>query len=377
MSRKKKVLIISPAGRLYAHDRVEWYAHPFSRIRREYFNIGDMVVYDSTLKLLDFEKAEGMVIDRLLEGHIEYYKTFDCIVLRASNFIHNQMDWQQAIPILERLHLPVFAVGVGAQASGTGLYRLNEHNLRFWQIIAERSELIGVRGEFSAEVLAHNGIKNVEVVGCPSIFRTRNRGLKIRTPEHIERVAFSIRREVDASYASDTRQYLGLQRDLLLQFARRFDIRVTIHGEPEEKAFYYKDLDAMKQAEATFLHEGWWSEQTRAEMDALYRDRLFFFLKVEDYDEFIRTQDFAVGYRVHGVLPALANGVPGLLIKYDSRSGELARTHAIPSVALHDSGVDGDALLQAVNFDEFNRLYPQRYDRMKWVLDKNGLSNRM
>ena len=335
MSRKKKVLVISPAGRLYAHDRVEWYPHPFSRIKQEYFNIGDMVVYDSTLKLLDFSVVEGMVIDRLLEGHIEYYKTFDYIILRASNFIHNQMDWQQAINILERLHLPVFAVGVGAQSSGGGSYLLNEHNLRFWSIISERSEIIGVRGEFTADVLAKNGIKNVEVVGCPSIFRTRNRGLRLKAPKHIEKVAFSIRREVDATYASDIHKYLSLQRDLMLNFSRRFDVRVTIHGEPEEKAFYYKDLDAMKHAEATFMGEGWWSEQTRQEMDELYRNRLFFFLKVEDYDEFIKTQDFAVGYRVHGVLPGLANGVPGLLIKYDTRSGELAKTPCDP---LHRAG---------------------------------------
>lgn len=377
MSRKKRVLVISPAGRTYAHDRVEWYPHAFSRIRREYFNIGDMVVYDSTLKLLDYEHVEGMVIDRLLEGHIAYYKTFDYIILRASNFIHNDMDWLHAVEILERLELPVFAIGVGAQASGGGTFQLNEANLRFWKLIAERSAVIGVRGEFSADVLAANGIHNVEVVGCPTVFRTRQRNLQIQVPDEIRKVAFSIRREVDATYAADIGRYLGLQRDLMLNFARRFDVRVTVHGEPEEKAYYYHDLDAMQQAEATFLHEGWWTPELRDELDRLYRDRLFFFLKVEDYDEFIRTQDFSVGYRVHGVLPGLANGVPGLLIKYDTRSGELAKTHCIPSIALEDSAVDVNRVLQEVDFSAFNQAYAQRYDTMKRAFDRNGLANRM
>lgn len=376
--KKKRVLVISPAGRIYKHDHVEWYAHPFSRIKSTYFNIGDMVVYDSTLKLLDFDVAEGMVIDHLSERNLNYYKSFDYVIVRASNFIHNDMNWEQAVPILEQLDLPVYAVGVGAQAAvGGGTYQLNEPNLRFWKLISERSAVIGVRGQFSAEVLAANGIQNVEVVGCPTIFRTRKRDLHIQKPERLHKVAFSIRREVDATYAADTGRYLALQRNLLLNFARRFDVRVTIHGEPEEKAYYYHDLDAMRQAELRFLHDRWWSPECRDEMDQLYRDRLFFFLKVEDYDEFIRTQDFAVGYRVHGVLPALANGVAGLLITYDTRSGELAKTHHIPAMAVEDSEVDVQRLLQEVDFSEFNRHYPERYDIMRAALEKNGLAHRM
>lgn len=374
---KKKVLVLSPAGRIYEHDRVEWYPEPFSRIKGQYFNIGDMVVHDSTLKLLDFQCVVGMVTERLHEGLLNWYKTFDLIVVRASNFIHNQMDWLYAQTILDQLQLPVYAIGVGAQSSGGGTYQLNDHNLRFWKTVAERSQIIGVRGEFTAELLAANGIKNTEVVGCPTIFRTRNRNLKLSVPKDIRKVAFSVRREADATYTRDIRKYLQVQRDLLLNTASTFDTQVTIHGETEEKAYYYHDLEAMARAESTFMHEGWWTPETRARMDDLYRNRLFFFLKVEDYDEFITTQDFALGYRVHGVLPAMANGVPGFLIKYDSRSGELAKTHCIPSVSLEDGQVDVRRLLESVDFSEFNAAYPLRYDKMRWVLDKNGLPNRM
>lgn len=376
-NKKKKILVLSPAGRIYEHDRVEWYPEPFSSIKSRYFNIGDMVVHDSTLKLLDFERVVGMVTERLDEGLLGWYKTFDLIVVRASNFIHNDMDWLHAVEILEKLQLPVYAIGVGAQASGKGVYKLNDHNLRFWKLVSERSSVIGVRGQFTAELLAENGIRNTEIVGCPTIFRTLNRNLQLKVPDQIEKVSFSIRREADATYTDDIPKYLQTQREFLLSTARALDTTVTIHGEVEEKAFYYHDRPGIVQAERVFMHEGWWNEESREEMNRLYRDRLFFFLKVEDYDEFIRTQDFALGYRVHGVLPAMANGVPGFLITYDSRSGELAKTHCIPSVSLSDGNVDVKRLLREVDFSEFNKVYSLRYDKMRWVLDKNGLPNRM
>ncbi len=90
---------------------------------------------------------------------------------------------------------------------------------RFWQIVGDRCASIGVRGAFSAETLRRNGIGNVEVVGCPSIFRTRNRDLAIRVPDQrdIRKVAFSLRREADKSYTADPEAYLRNQREALLK----------------------------------------------------------------------------------------------------------------------------------------------------------------
>lgn len=378
----RKALILSPAGQVYDRDNVRWYQKSSNRpeIITSYFNVGDMVVYDSTLKMLDLDVVQGVTIDRINDGEIAAHREagFDFYIVRASNFIHNDMDWLQAIEVLDRLPLPIFAVGVGAQSSGRGVYALQGRNLRFWQMVSERSKVIGVRGTFTADVLAASGIKNVEIVGCPSMFRTRRRKMGIQAPTKLEHMAFSIRREADGTYASDVRHYREVQRDLMLACSRRYDVRVTIHGEPEEKAFFYGDAELMERAREVFRHEGWFTPDTEAEMERLYREKLFFFLQVADYDEFIRTQDFALGYRVHGVLPALANGVPGILVKYDSRSTELANTHAIPSVTVKDTEeMPLDDLLASVDYAEFNRVHELRYDKMRFVLEQNGLPHRL
>lgn len=377
-SQAKRVLVISPAGRVYRTNNVEWYAHPQKRIESEYFNIGDMVVYDSTLKMLNLKSVEGMEVANPQASDVERYKTLDYIVLRASNFIHNEMDWQGALNVLEKVPLPVYALGVGGQSAGDGTYRLTGTSLRFWQVVSERSKVIGVRGTFTANILYENGIKNVEVVGCPSILRTRNRELSISKPDLIRSVAFSVRREVNSSYAANPRKYLEIQRQFLLAVYEKFRTTVTIHGEAEEKAFYFRNQTLMEKARELFLQEGWWTTDTEKLMEEIYRDKLFFFLKVEDYDDFIKTQDFALGYRVHGVLPALANGIPGIIVKYDSRSSELADTHAIPSIILDRSeNIDIDRLISEVSFDEFNKIYPLRYDKMKFALEQNGIPHNL
>ena len=372
------ILVISPAGQVYEHDKVKWYNQPKESVENNYFNIGDMVVYDSTLKMLQYKGVDGMNIVDPSDAEIERYKTASYAVVRASNFIHNQMKWGRAVEVLERTQLPVYALGVGGQAPNRFDYKLDGDNLRFWKTVSERSKVVGVRGCFTADLLYSNGIKNVEIVGCPSIFRARNRNLQIKVPDVIKKVAFSIRREVGGDYAEDPSEYIRVQRDFLLNAARSYDVTMTTHGEAEEKAFFFKNEENMAKARSMFMKEGWFTSENAFEMEKIYREKMFFFLRVEDYDSFISTQDFAIGYRVHGVLPALANGVPGFLVKYDSRSAELADSLAIPSVSLDGKAPeDVEAMLRDISFDDFNKIFPVRYDKMIFALEANGLAHRL
>ena len=112
-SKRPRILVISPAGQVYNHDRVRWYKQSQQEIEERYFNIGDMVVYDSTLKMLDFAEISDLKIVSPTAEDIERYKGFDYIFVRASNFIHNEMQWHRALEVLEQVRLPVYALGVG------------------------------------------------------------------------------------------------------------------------------------------------------------------------------------------------------------------------------------------------------------------------
>lgn len=378
---KLRALVIYPAGEVYEHDKVRWYRAPMEKLLSDYFNIGDMIVYDSTLKLLRYAHLEPMKIMSPTEADIARYASeFDFVFVRGSNFIHENMEWFRAVEVLEKVKLPVYAIGVGAQASQNRKIELPEASKRFWSIVAERSAAIGVRGAFSAETLRQNGIRNVEVVGCPSIFRTRNRDLKIRIPDQreIRKVAFSLRREADKSYTADPEAYLRNQKAALLKVDGQSEMVMSSHGEQEEKAFFLRDGAAKEKAVAEFIKTKWWDGPDDAPMRRIYEKQLFSFFDVERYDEFARSIDLAVGYRVHGVLPAVAQGVPGVLVAYDTRSQELAETLKIPVVpeaALAEGG--WRAVYQEAALNNLAKSYAASYDRMRGFLDYNGIPHRM
>ncbi|MCO5091286.1 polysaccharide pyruvyl transferase family protein [Bosea sp. (in: a-proteobacteria)] len=376
-----RALVIYPAGEVYDHDKVRWYRVPVEKLLGDYFNIGDMIVYDSTLKLLRYAHLEPMKIMAPTEADIARYASeFDFVFVRGSNFIHENMEWFRAVEVLEKVKLPVYAIGVGAQASQNRRIELPEASRRFWSIVAERSAAIGVRGAFSAETLRQNGIRNVEVVGCPSIFRTRNRDLGIRVPDQrdIRKVAFSLRREADKSYTADPEAYLSNQKAALLKVDAQSEMVMSSHGEHEEKAFFLRDPAAKEKAVAEFVRTGWWNGPDDPAMRRIYEKQLFSFFDVEHYDAFARSLDLAVGYRVHGVLPAVAHGVPGVLVAYDTRSQELAETLKIPVVpeaALAEGG--WRAVYREAALAGLAKSYAASYDRMRDFLDRNGVPHRM
>ena len=164
-----KILVISPSGEVYNHDCVRWYQElSFATHPDHYHNIGDAFVYDSSLKLLRFETIAGANIRDASDADIERYNSeFDFAFLRGSNYLHEEMDWENAPTILNRLRIPIIAIGIGAQAPAKGKLRLTHAARRVLDCIAERSASIGVRGAYTADVLWSLGIRNARIVGLP------------------------------------------------------------------------------------------------------------------------------------------------------------------------------------------------------------------
>lgn len=379
---KPRILVMIPAGQRYGHDNIKIYDQPRDEYLRKYFNTGDMVVYDSTLKLLDFADLDVLKISNPTDADIERYnKSFGFGFLRGSNFIHEYMNWERAPEVLERLLIPIHAIGVGAQAERKRDIELSDASKQVWNFISARCRTIGVRGVFTADTLNGLGIKNVDIIGCPSLFRMRNRDLELRLKpaSEIRNVAFSLRRETSRVYAVDQNEFVRRQRDVLLRLADAYDLTVTIHGEPEEKAFYEGDEQQIQQATSRLRALGWFTDSTEARLTDIYRHRLFLNDAVEQYDAMISTKDFAIGYRVHGVLPALASGIPAILITYDTRSEELAETFSIPTI--RDTELDRISDIRKVyspdRFQSFERNFKSNYDRMKAYLERNQIPHRM
>ena len=126
------VLVISPSGEVYDHDCVRWYQHENVQGNIEhYHNIGDAFVFDSSLKLLNFDRLDVLDIRNVDQKAVDRYnEEFDFVFLRGSNYIHAEMDWENAEAVLPKLKIPVIAFGVGAQAPAKGKLELSPRGVR-------------------------------------------------------------------------------------------------------------------------------------------------------------------------------------------------------------------------------------------------------
>ena len=376
-----RILVISPSGEVHDRDCVRWYRHlGFATHPDHYHNIGDAFVYDSSLKLLRFSTLDDLNIRDPSDEDIDRYNSeFDLVVLRGSNYLHPEMDWENAPAVLSRLRLPIVAFGIGAQAPAKGKLNLTAPARRVLDCIAERSISLGVRGTYTADVLWDLGIRNVRIVGCPTVFRHNDPALRIDLPplDTIRRVGYTLRREVGHDYAQDIRRYLALQRETILGLAARFDLHVMAQGEVEEKKVLW-GASAMHEAAIAQLRAEGWLQGEGDPLEQLYRARLFYADSVTEFEAFVRTKQLVLGYRLHGNLLSLANRIPSIYFTYDSRTVEFAETFQIPSFNVFaDKPFQIEDYWDQALFEKFNRAYYQRYRDMRLFLDENRVPHRM
>jgi hypothetical protein len=375
-------IFAKPAGRRITRSSVAWYDVTFRQLIDDYFNTGDLTVYDSTLKLLNYNRSARINIDAPVDRALasQLNDLYDYVVLRASNYIHEEMEWGYFADWLDALHLPGLCLGIGAQAATRRRILLPPLANRIWHMIAERSPSIGVRGEFTASVLEDNGIRNLDIVGCPSIFRACDPNLQLRHKafSDIRRVGFSLRRETGDNYTENVVSFLNTQKELILRFNALFELVLTVHGEIEEKVYYYNDISRLAAARQTLRDMGWFDSKNEGELEAVYESRLFFAPVVSYYDDLVRELDCTLGYRVHGVLPALAAGTPSVLLRYDERSAELARTLKVPLLEPDEAlREDVQDLFHPNRFKEFEENYPKAYEVMRSFLEKHEVAHLM
>lgn len=379
-----KILVMIPSGEVYDHDCVRWYEYANIQASIDhYHNIGDAFVYDSSLKLLQFDKLDVLEIRTFDQAEVDRVNAeYDYVFLRGSNYINSEMRWPAATEqVLSKLKIPVLAFGVGAQAPVTGKLQLSDESKRMWRLIADKSVTVGVRGTYTAEALWDIGIRNTRIVGCPTAFRALNPDMRIDLPplERIKKVGVTMRREVSKAYARDVQIYLTKHRQMVKDLAARFDTVLMMQGEVEEKKLLWGTEE--QKAEAwTALHKQEWLKQWYFDdgMDELYRTRLWYSDIVADYENLVRSKDMVLGYRLHGNLMALSNGVPSVYFSYDSRTAEFAETFGIPcyDVFSEKPFVLEDYWDQSL-FERFNQRFYTRYRDMRDFLDENLIAHRM
>jgi len=291
------------------------------------------------------------------------------LVLSMSNFISPSTDLGDVADLLERKRVErVVMIGAGAQADNYGdKVSLSAGTLRFLALLSERSTTIGLRGDYTAEVLNRHGIKNVDVIGCPSMFYSLDPNFQIApaaprqgaartafhcTPTGLYRdsiarlIAFGVR-HCDAYIAQSETYLLGLASD------------EPQHVQDTEFFFHY-------------YNEGSVAHDVAREW---FRRHTHWFFSLDDWLAFMKGFDFVLGSRFHGNMAALLTGVPALNLVFDTRTRELCEYLNLPTLLLRDfsSSSSLEQLREAADFSLFNATYPAKYEAYRAFLVKNGV----
>ncbi len=251
-------------------------------------------------------------------------------IMPAANFLSKEAIWlERYVPILENTDMSFTLAGLGAQAKldetpNDVVNELSEGQKRFFALVSERAISIGVRGEFTAECLNKMGIKNVDIIGCPSFYKYAD-SYKILKQSSMDRVACTLSK-------SDFKVY---------DFACQVNAKIVSQvyndiGEPTKNIFFdYND----------------WCD----------------FMVENDFT-------FAFGTRFHGNMMALNHGVPTLWLVHDWRTRELVEYLKLPHLELFGQFQKvkyPEELMEYYDYTEVYKNYSKLYRIYCEFIDKN------
>ena len=300
------------------------------------------------------------------------------LVLSMSNFISPVTDLGYLARELERRRVgQVVMIGAGAQAYEYGeRIRLTPGTRRFLDFVAGHSRSIGVRGHHTADVLDRMGIRNVEVIGCPSAFwqgrapRLDGAGSLPPCPRlavHSTPLGH-YRDKVSALMAHGMRH----GADYILQ-SEAWMMPLLTQGDGADAG--------TGDGGPALLHENLlfyaYPECDPARLRTWLERRLLVFFGMAQWLDRIGTYDFVYGSRFHGNMAALQAGVPALNMPFDTRTRELCEYLNLPTLPLEDfnAGVPLGRLRELADFSLYNRTYGDRLVAYKAFLSGNGLAH--
>jgi len=304
-------------------------------------NTGNLVIGNAVNKHLG-----NRVVSRILFGdQIPNNGDFDAIVIPASNFIREDANYDHIINELNKSNVPIITIGLGSQASNiTSGVKLNKSVTSFLNLLSDRSpSSIGVRGFHTAEVLFDNGIKNIDVIGCPTAFYRMDPEFQIQRKKYNEL-------DIISNIAVGP-QFTDFVKDLA-----KNKIPVVLQ---DELFIIYKEFNG---------------SDYRKVYSFLNKYKIFF--NTEDWIRHLRNYDLMIGPRMHGNMLALQSGLMAIWLSHDSRTSELIDYIKLPNINISDFSYKHiEKLYHEIDIDTFNKNFKDIYAKYTHFLDKNNIKH--
>lgn len=385
--------------------------HPF--LGAPPFNVGDNFVSLAIARILDVDEFCVLKHDAP-ERYFDYVnENCDAIIFVAQNCLFPGFfgKYLPARFIEKRIKIPIIFMSLGLQFGLDEKTHLEEADVDSLKALHDRCVSSQVRGDQSAELLNRYGIDNTRVVGCPSLFWSLDRKMKISKPS-LDRVGWTItnmgaRPELDTFQTRAIGELSRKSKKLIpicqggevvmqryitardtLSIGARTDHRIDI---PVRQDPVFHDMN-----DKTLENDDWKlldckidqydTAHLRAQIDQIYAelpskarkailDDSFFALETHEFLRNAKSLTLMAGTRLHGNIMALSQGVPVLFANHDRRVQEMANLFQAPAFDIRDTG--RTFRLNDYDWDPVNKQYRVLYDRMVGFLDENGLAHHL
>ena len=346
-------------------------------------NFGDFFVCDATMRIVDYTFSENVqfsVMDYKTDAQLaELKEKYDSIIIRGSTYLWEGYDLGGAADFIEYMDKPVLLFGLGAQAPYFKNLKLEPGTVRFLKAVAERCHSIGTRGDYTAEQIHRYGVSNTTTLGCPTFMRKHDtQGISKR--RSLEKVGVTLTRQAGGIYANNEEHIRHIHRELLRNAATIARKSYLIsQGEKQEYAIANGEPTAASAVDEILSHLGFNpSDKAYKKVRNLYLKRTVAFSHMEEWEEFSRTLDFIIGFRLHGNIVALHQGVPAVFITCDSRIQEIVDFWRLPYVKSSQAmTVDIPALNEAVDFSHFRETHAIIRNRWIKFFNENGADHHL
>lgn len=312
-------------------------------------NTGNMLFWQSIKTLLDPDIMSRWYIEHSDELDLRRYKAF---ITTDLVWIRQQQDFSYMNKMLDAVDdLPLIPISIGLQSDDfLSDFSLHSGTVKVLERISERC-VMGVRGEYTAEILTKYGIKNFKIIGCPSMYMNAPGLLTVNNaPKAIEKVSINF----ETFYRK-----LTPQKTAFLEYAAR------------------NGYGFVEQTQAVLEEQHISNKEKLETIQKWIKEKSACFFSIDEWRNYLKNYDFSMGMRFHGNVLAMWENVPALFVTCDSRTKELCRHFSLPSIDVKDFDESRaiDYYYEKADYDGFHKNYKLRLKEMEDFLIKNNLLN--